>query len=192
MAVGYAMGHMDINRGDDSVMDIFPDSVRPKTTNNLPLDVDVIVDNLDDDITEQAFPGGSIPLSTTHNREHGRDDRPTHHPEETDIDEAFITPPLPTDKEYHTMFSFQSEDRRWVRKIHAKLESEPYNLKCCISDRDFHPGKEVITNIEVMCHLNHKYIYIYKYMDTWIHDKCIYDIKVIYFVHMHVLYINTC
>ena len=180
MAVGYAMGHMDINRGDDSVMDIFPASVRPKTTNNLPLDVDVIVDNLDDDITEQAFPGtqcSSIPLSTTHNREHGRDDiteqsfpgsstplsttgnrehhrgdTPTHHPDPVDTDdqEAFITPPLPNDKEYHTMFSFQSEDRRWVRKIHAKLESEPYNLKCCISDRDFHPGKDVITNIEVI------------------------------------------
>ena len=166
MAVGYAMGHMDINMGDDSVMDVFPDSVRPKTTNNLPLDVDVIVEVFDDDITEQAFPCSSI-----HHREHDRDDMPTHHPEETDIDEAFITPPLPTDKEYHTMFSFQSEDRRWVRKIHAKLESEPYNLKCCISDRDFHPGKEVITNIEVICYLNHIYIYI----NTWVNDKCIYD-----------------
>ena len=64
-------------------------------------------------------------------------------------DNEFPTPSLPDDKEYHTMFSFQSEDRRWVRKIHAKLESEPYNLKCCISDRDFHAGKDVITNIEV-------------------------------------------
>jgi hypothetical protein len=64
-------------------------------------------------------------------------------------EDVFTTPDLPGDKEYHAMFSFQTEDRRWVRKIHAKLEAEPYHLKCCISDRDFHPGKEVITNIEV-------------------------------------------
>ncbi|KAK2151001.1 hypothetical protein LSH36_380g06010 [Paralvinella palmiformis] len=64
------------------------------------------------------------------------------------MSDIFTPPILPTGKIYHAMFNFQSEDRRWVRKIFSKLEADPYKLKCCIADRDFHAGKEVITNIE--------------------------------------------
>ena len=56
---------------------------------------------------------------------------------------------LTDEKSYHAMFSFQSEDRAWVRRTLESLEAEPYHFKCCIADRDFHPGKDVLNNIEV-------------------------------------------
>ena len=66
-----------------------------------------------------------------------------------DADDVITNIPLPADKMYHVMFSHESGDRDWVIRCMEKLEQEPYNLKCCFSDRDFSPSRTVIDTIEV-------------------------------------------
>ena len=46
------------------------------------------------------------------------------------------------------MFFSQSDEDEWVEDALEVLESEPYNLRCCYSQRDFVPGKPIISNIE--------------------------------------------
>ncbi|XP_064612333.1 uncharacterized protein LOC135476280 isoform X2 [Liolophura sinensis] len=55
---------------------------------------------------------------------------------------------LPEGKDYHLFFAYSSDDSAFVRQRVKSLESPPYNLKCCFSDRDFLPGKPIHENIE--------------------------------------------
>ena len=50
--------------------------------------------------------------------------------------------------QYDVFFSQSSDDSEWVENALDALESEPYNLRCCYSQRDFVPGKSILDNIE--------------------------------------------
>ena len=54
---------------------------------------------------------------------------------------------LPADKEYHLFLSHSSQDEADIIPILDILESEPYNLKCCIDRRDFMLGETIMSNI---------------------------------------------
>lgn len=51
-----------------------------------------------------------------------------------------IAPVLPPDKHYHAFFSYSNEDEDWVRRVVNQLEEPQYGFKCCLADRDLHPG----------------------------------------------------
>lgn len=55
--------------------------------------------------------------------------------------------PLPEGKKYHLFLSHASEDEAKVIPMLEILESEPYNLKCCIDRRDFMLGETIMNNI---------------------------------------------
>ncbi|CAH1791610.1 unnamed protein product [Owenia fusiformis] len=57
-----------------------------------------------------------------------------------DLDENKKNNELKEGKEYHLFFAHSKYDLQWVMDLVAILESEPYNLKCAFSERDFMPG----------------------------------------------------
>ena len=84
--------------------------------------------------------------------------------------DIFTPPPLPEDKIFHAMICYESEDRQWARAIYTELESEPYSLKCCISDIHFLASMPILQNIEVNINL-YKQITSYYYQTIWISNN---------------------
>ena len=89
--------------------------------------------------------------------------------------DIFTPPPLPEDKVFHAMLCYESEDRQWARAIYTELESEPYSLKCCISDIHFLASMPILQNIEVNLNLyKQNYILLFVYQTIWISNNFYY------------------